>query len=369
MCKVSVVIPVYNAELYLRECLNSILKQSLNDIEIICIDDGSTDNSVSILKEFAKLDNRIKVCRQSNKGAGAARNIGIQNATGEYFSFLDADDLYEGDMLEKAYYKSIQYDADMCIFNGDYFSEEGFKKKRHWLDKRYINDYELFDVDKKNLLLCTNAAAWNKLFKREFVEQYDLKFQEISWANDMCFTYTALSLADKITSINDSLIHYRVRDNNNLQSLTHVDPVCFCQAFEKIKERLEEEHIYSQLEYGFINAFLNHTVHHLKNFKADEKAYGLLVDCIRYKYAGSFGLLGKEEEYFEEKANYNIFAKEILNIDVASYKKSIVSLEKEVKKLHQYQDKLKNSFSYKIGRGITYLPRLMKKNINDWSKK
>ena len=104
--KVSVILPVYNASDYLHQCMDSIVGQTLKDIEIICVDDGSTDNSLDILKEYEQKDKRVKVIQQKNAGAGAARNNGLSIATGEYLSFLDSDDFFEPDMLEKAYEKA-----------------------------------------------------------------------------------------------------------------------------------------------------------------------------------------------------------------------------------------------------------------------
>ena len=121
MAKVSVIIPVYNAEQYLRQCLDSVVGQTLKDIEIICVDDGPQDNSVAILKEYAARDSRLRLIREKNRGAGAARNQGLREATGEYLSFLDADDFFEPDMLEKAVARAEEYDAQIVVFNSDQY--------------------------------------------------------------------------------------------------------------------------------------------------------------------------------------------------------------------------------------------------------
>lgn len=117
MLKVSVIIPVYNVEAYLRQCLDSVVNQTLREIEIICVDDGSTDKSAAILKEYAAKDGRIKVLTQSNTGAGAARNAGIARATGEWITFCDADDWIEPDAIEKMVAAAQREDAD-CVCCG-----------------------------------------------------------------------------------------------------------------------------------------------------------------------------------------------------------------------------------------------------------
>lgn len=103
MAKVSVIIPVYNVEKYLRECLDSVINQTLSDIEIICVNDGSTDNSLAILEEYAQKDTRIKIISKRNEGAGKARQAAIKKASGEYLAFLDGDDYYKSDFVEKMY--------------------------------------------------------------------------------------------------------------------------------------------------------------------------------------------------------------------------------------------------------------------------
>ena len=122
---VSVIVPVYNVENYLRQCLNSITGQTLKNIEIICVDDSSTDGSKRILEEYAKKDERVKIITQPNKGAGAARNNGLSVAKGKYLSFLDSDDFFEPDMLEHAYNKAEEDCADFVVFKSDqYYTDE-----------------------------------------------------------------------------------------------------------------------------------------------------------------------------------------------------------------------------------------------------
>ena len=124
----SFVVPVYNVEQYLEECLNSICRQTYTDIEIICVDDGSIDYSLNILQKYAELDSRIIVLKQCNQGAASARNNGLQVAKGEYVLFVDSDDVVEEDLAEKVFNKALAYDADIVIYNADSFSEKTGKK-------------------------------------------------------------------------------------------------------------------------------------------------------------------------------------------------------------------------------------------------
>ena len=122
--KISVILPVYNVAQYLDSCLKSVIRQTLNEIEIICINDGSTDNSLEILKEFSRNDSRIIVITQENAGAGAARNKGLSLAKGKYLSFLDADDFFEPTMLEDAYKACEEKQLDFVVFRSDAYENE-----------------------------------------------------------------------------------------------------------------------------------------------------------------------------------------------------------------------------------------------------
>ena len=115
MSKVSVIVPVYNTEKYLEKCLNSLINQTLHDIEVICVNDGSTDNSLNILNQYAQKDNRIKIINQENKMQGAARNAGTQIAAGEYIGFVDSDDWIDLDYFEKLYNAATKYNLDIAL--------------------------------------------------------------------------------------------------------------------------------------------------------------------------------------------------------------------------------------------------------------
>ena len=121
--EISVIIPIYNGEKYLKECLDSVINQTFKDIEIICVNDGSTDDTSKILNFYSKKDNRIIIINQPNSGAGAARNNALKIATGKYLSILDADDIFETNMLEIAYHKAEKFKADITVYSCDVFSK------------------------------------------------------------------------------------------------------------------------------------------------------------------------------------------------------------------------------------------------------
>ena len=144
---VSVIMPVYNNEKYLEQCLDSIVNQSLTDIEIICVDDGSEDSSAEILKRYAEKDSRIRIIYQENAGAGAARNNGLRHSRGKYLSFLDSDDFFENDMLEKAVKKIEEDAADFVVFRCDQYLNDcdKFKNVRYTLKEQTLPPYVPFN--------------------------------------------------------------------------------------------------------------------------------------------------------------------------------------------------------------------------------
>lgn len=140
MVKVSVIIPVYNAERHINQCLDSLLNQSLKEIEVICVDDGSTDSSVQIIKEYTEKDGRVKLVQQKNSYAGVARNNGMQIAAGEYMMFLDSDDFFEADMLLEMYEKAVADEADVCLCSARKYNDKTgeYTYSISYLDLRYF---------------------------------------------------------------------------------------------------------------------------------------------------------------------------------------------------------------------------------------
>ncbi|MBO5833348.1 MAG: glycosyltransferase [Alphaproteobacteria bacterium] len=222
--KVSVIVPVYNVEKYLAQCLDSILGQTLSEIEVICVDDGSTDNSMEILKEYAKRDNRITILSQQNLHAGVARNAGLAVARGEYLSFLDSDDWFDTDMLNQMYAKATKDQSDIVVCDADIYKD----KDGTWDKPSYIlrlkeipNPQEPFNKDTlgNKIFSFTGSAVWTKLYARDFVMKNNLFFQNLYSCNDIGMNTSALLLASKISVVNQRFVHYR-RDTSG-QITTH----------------------------------------------------------------------------------------------------------------------------------------------------
>lgn len=204
--KISVIIPVYNAEKYLKKCLDSVINQTLDDVEIICINDGSTDNSLNILNEYNKKYKNFKLINQENKGVIYTRIKGYKNATGEYIAWLDNDDFLELDMFEKMY--SIAKDGDYDIVECNYnFYPKDVKYKEKWFNEyNGVNDWEF---------TFRNTLLWNKIVKKELLDKINFPYI-FEHFGEGSYSLVLIS-TNKISTINEPLYNYRVGH----QSLSH----------------------------------------------------------------------------------------------------------------------------------------------------
>ncbi len=258
--QVSIIIPVYNAEQYLAECLESVLNQTLLEIEVICVDDGSTDGSSDILRQYADADRRIRCIRQENQGAGAARNLGMTRANGAYLAFLDADDLYYPNALETAYRRARQLQADILIFEAEYFRAQDAVVFTERANTKLYSGRQVFsskDIPQV-IFQMTSCNTWNKLYRREFVNGAQLTYQEIKTANDLCFVYAAIACAERIAVLEMPLVRHRVLSRGNLQSIKRRTPLNFIAALVELKENLQSRGMWTQLQRSYLNCALFH---------------------------------------------------------------------------------------------------------------
>lgn len=212
---VSVIVPAYNAGAFLRRALDCICGQTLREIEIILVDDGSTDGSLEVLKEYASRDSRIILLQQEHEYAGAARNKGMAIARGKYLSFLDADDIFEPTMLEKMVARAEEVEADVVVCRCDIFYKEGEYTPLTW----QIHDRYLTDLNRRKFSLKSEypqAAfqtfigwAWDKLFRTDYVKEKGFRFSATRHGNDAPFVFPAIAAADCISIIDESLVKYR----------------------------------------------------------------------------------------------------------------------------------------------------------------
>ena len=210
---ISVIIPVYNVENYLRQCLDSILNQTYTDFEVICVNDGSTDNSLNILNEYAKKDSRIKVISQKNKGPSKARNVGLKHANSEYICFIDSDDKIEPDFFEKLY--AVRDMSDLITVKINYLNPP--PDKQIWYNK--FNPKKETGLYKLTPSLFTKItmAVWGKLFKKSIINKYKIKFLN-GFHEDSNFLYCYMSHIESIYYINEKLYTHTVQNTSSLSN-------------------------------------------------------------------------------------------------------------------------------------------------------
>lgn len=228
MPKVSILVPVYNVEKYLRECLDSLINQTLQDIEIICINDGSTDNSPKILEEYQAKDTRIKVINKINSGYGASMNIGLNAATGDYIGIVESDDFADSNMFEDLYIIAVDNNAD--IVKSDFFfytSDDKKGRKAGKITKNKCN--KVFNIKDDCKILKMMPSIWSAIYKKEFLNKNIIRFLETPGASyqDTSFAFKTLSSAERIVFTDNAYLYYRQdNENSSVQSKEKVYAIC-----------------------------------------------------------------------------------------------------------------------------------------------
>ncbi len=309
--KISVIVPVFNAEKYLKECIDSIIAQTLREIEIICVDDGSTDNSLHILKDYALKDSRIAIIEQKNKGAGAARNLGLECAKGEYLSFLDADDFFEPSMLETMYNKAKKHSIDIIVCRSDKFLQEyGILEENPLsVNAKLLPNDDVFctkDIE-KNIFKTMIGWTWDKLFLASFIKEHGLKFQEQRTTNDMFFVFAALASSKKIAVCNTIFVHYRKVKKGSLSVSRENSWHCFYDALIALKAYLIEQKLFEQYKIDFINYALHFSLWNLNSLSGKERE--LLYNTLKLKWFNNLEINGIKKEQFYHRGEYNRYNK------------------------------------------------------------
>lgn len=261
MTKLSIIVPVYNVEKYLPKCLESLIKQTLKDIEIICVNDGSMDNSLAILKEFASKDSRIRIIDNQHQGVAKTRNTGIEQSTGEYIGFVDSDDYIDIDFFEKLYNSATKSNSDIAIasilkhknffniYNAKYTKEE---------TAITIQDKIKLCEDKKHFFF----YAWNKIYHSEFIKENNIKFSEGQIYEDVMFAIKALYYSNKIISVYGTKYHYIEHENSltKYKDKTGEKEQDLVKAYSELQEFCNSKNIeiperlnyYTKENFGFI---------------------------------------------------------------------------------------------------------------------
>lgn len=326
--KVSVIVPVYNVEKYLKQCLNSIVNQTYKNLEIIIVNDGTKDNSMKIVEEYLQ-DKRIKVINKENGGLGSARNRGIEEATGDYISFVDSDDYISLNIYEELL-KKIE-ENDIIIFNYSKFDD----KSGEILYEKYINDKELETIipNEYNYLYSKiSTSCWNKLYKTSYIRENSFKFLEILY-EDVLWNIEVIFKTSKINLVNKSYYYYRINRNDSIMGKSSKGRSKNDKKFQEF-QKYSYEQIYNGIE--------KFKEKNLKELSVGQRLYLLL-----------------ERERWQAKIDNNIFLEKINMIFQCEYFK----LEKKEKEIlvKKFQELLGSRDVEKIN-GISILDKFYWKN-------
>ncbi len=294
MKKISVIVPVYNVEKYIEKCIRSIMEQTLKEIEIIVVNDGSPDRSSEIIDRLMKEDQRIKVINKKNEGVSSARNIGIKVATGKYIQFIDGDDWAEKDFLKSMYEFAEKENLDIVVsdYCEDYFDgkkkiQEGKKKSEKIIfdSKEYLKDF-FYNGDA--------PAMWNKLFKTSLYKENNIFCPEnISMGEDLATTPRLIYFSKKIGYLKKEFYHYRKNPKSITNTTTGINKCQIFQCFDLLDDFFKEKNE------KFEDLLYRNRLHHLNGFLFLKPVFDNEVYMDGYKRF----LLLISDKRFDENAN------------------------------------------------------------------
>ncbi len=275
--KVSVILPIYNQERYLSKALNSLQNQTLEEIEFICVNDGSKDKSLDILSDFADSDNRVRILDQKNQGCGVARNNGLKLARGEYIAFLDPDDWFEPNALETLYTKSEKQNCDMVVFNFNKINEDGSlfgqfnlkKRLQRFFDIKEGENFHWRDIQSR-VLGGMYPVAWNKFYKHELVKKHRLHFAKSNLAEDNVFVFGATLHSDRIGYSDKYLYNYLIRENSAIRSRSDRN-FCLFNSIDSVRKLLNDLGLAKELKNEFDGYIVRFVSYHIKQVVSVDK--------------------------------------------------------------------------------------------------
>ena len=283
-CKLSIIVPVYGVEKYIDKCLNSLVKQSLKEIEIILVNDGTKDNSQKIIDKYVKkYPDKIKSYIKENGGQGSARNYGLKKATGEYIGYVDSDDFVEKDMYKKLYNKAKENNYDIVVC-GNYNVSEDYQNKN--IDA-FINNY---NTDLENIFF-GKMAVWNKIYKRDILIKNKLEFKEKVWYEDLAFTLKAIMNSNTFAFIDEPLYDYLIREGSTMNNSNVQRNLEILDAFNDILSYIQhnkKEEYFSKIEFLAIDHIYISAIVRVLKAEADDKVkretINKLLDYMNKKF-------------------------------------------------------------------------------------
>lgn len=367
---VSVIIPTYNVERYIEQCLTSLLIQTHRNFEVICADDGSDDETIAIIKRFIAKDNRIRLLELPHCGkAGVMRNRGIEKAVGEYCLFLDGDDFFEPELIEHALKRIREDQADICLFDARLFYDKTktFVEVGHMLKKEYVPKKIPYEGRSFPYVLnISTGCPWTKLYRRSFILENKLEFMPLRRSNDLYFVCTSMALAKRITVLEEKLVNYR-KSEESLQTNNADTPLDWYRALKAVKNRLTESGIYQDVELSFKNYMIDVGFYNLGSLKTSD-AFSAVYEKMKKEMLPEFDLLDfkRDQCYSCNEKKYELYLnmrkyeeREYLFQEVRMLKEENLYWSKRARKAEQ---DAKKNIVYKTARALwTTLRRIIRK--------
>lgn len=307
--KISVIIPVFNTIKYLPICIESVLKQSLEDIEIICIDDGSDDGSFELLLNYAQMDKRIKVAKNEVKGVAHARYQGCCMAKSAYIQFLDSDDWLAEKAIETVYKQQLLNDYDICSFK--YYNYDENEKKvlsiTSGIEEEFLPTNKIFNYNacKEKIFQLVTPNVWSKTYRKEFIQPFLKLVIGFNGSEDMVISCYSSIFAEKIMFISEPLYYYRRNRLNSLQTAKDKEPLKFYNAYKLFCKLISEHPDSDDLQISYVNRALRGCIYDLLS-KKTEAGYYVTYKFLKEEGFKELNILGHPELYYYNKTDYEI---------------------------------------------------------------
>lgn len=319
---VSVVIPVYNAESFLEKSLDSVFAQNVADIEVICVDDGSSDRSLDILTAYAEKEPRVIVLRQRNAGAGVARNAGVRVARGRYLDFMDPDDFLAPRMFETLLAKAERTDADIVISGMQRYDAVTEAYVRQDVFGGRVKDMpEVFSAQDVADRLFTSflPSPCNKFIRREFFVDNRLEFQALPRSNDLCCMFTALALAKRITVVDEAFYCYRQGRQGSSQNTTDWDPTCVCKAYRQVRRNLESAGMLKRFERNLTRAAFSSCIQYTLSRTTSKRVASDYYRTVHSSYSDLFACRLRRDDFGGNLSQHAAYLAFVVNDDYDAY--------------------------------------------------
>lgn len=371
--KVSVVMPVYNGQQYLHEAVDGILAQTLVDFELICVNDGSTDESADILDGYVKQDARVRVLHEDNHGVAAARNTGLAAARGVYVIFCDDDDLFEPDMLEKMVGKMDACAADVCVPNGYKLdmADNGRVIKGNFVNAKFVPEGEWFSPREAGRYLLNFSTFYiYKMYRRVFLLEHGIEFGTQKVEEDALFFTHALLVARRVVVISDRVFYYRLNTGDSVSDLIFKnDMLAGFESMLIVKDLMQRLGMYDDPAFhqSYVNRALTKTMNYRGRAKDFASLNALYVRLVQEGGMAEMDLVGHDAEYFYNPKHFEELEVLLSGSGVEDYvfflygraQKNFVAKSRRAKDLREENKNLKSN----LKKSRQELDALRKKSI------